>query len=281
MEFIHKTIPVGDSFMHYVECGAGTPIILVHGLTNNWEGHIPLARALSGKHKVIIPDLPGYGDSGSLPSYTVGIMAEYVHKFIVALGNKPVTVVGLSMGGYIVSELERKFPESIESAVVMGPVLSDANWKVHVLKEFMKTVDKTTLTKRALKKLVETRLMAYAAAKFINMYTFDRALIDQYGMVGKKKMTIDAYVDMSISIADYNLATTLKSVTRPTILVYGRQDKVSGSDYAKENVLDQNALLSMISIDQAGHVVSFEKPEKTASIIDAFIASSKTRVNVT
>ncbi len=76
MTFTSKTIFIDQTHIHVVTYGKGNPVVLIHGLTNNWEGHIPLATVLGETYKVYIPDIPGYGDSGGLKNYNIQKMSQ-------------------------------------------------------------------------------------------------------------------------------------------------------------------------------------------------------------
>ncbi|WP_020656408.1 alpha/beta fold hydrolase [Massilia niastensis] len=53
--------------MCWREFGAGAPLILVHGGHGSWMHWIRNIGALSATHRVLVPDLPGYGESDALP----------------------------------------------------------------------------------------------------------------------------------------------------------------------------------------------------------------------
>jgi pimeloyl-ACP methyl ester carboxylesterase len=50
------------------EFGSGTPLVLLHGGHGSWLHWIRNIEALSAAHRVLIPDLPGYGESDDLPA---------------------------------------------------------------------------------------------------------------------------------------------------------------------------------------------------------------------
>lgn len=270
MEFISRKVRVAETFIHYVSCGSGRPVVLVHGLTNNWEGHIPLSRVLSGQYRIIIPDMPGYGDSGRLARYDIPVMARLLAIFIQNIGIKPVSVIGLSMGGFITAEFVRTYPGLARTAVIMGPVLKDNRFRIQGLKIFFEIIKHIPRARSVVKRLVDTRVHAYMSAKYLNMYRFDRRLIDMYGLRGKHKMTEEAYADMGISVADYDLNRTLAVIRKPTLLLYGREDWISDFAYAKKTVMRHNPYLDMAVVPKAGHVVSLEKPSESARLIRKF-----------
>lgn len=273
MEYRSNFQTVNGVTIHYVEAGVGKPIVLIHGLTNNWEGNIPIAKILSKKYRVIIPDLPGYGDSGRLSHYNIEIMASYLSKLIGAIGIQPIAVVGLSMGGFIAAHFARVFPSQTDAAIVMGPVLKDKHRGVDASKYFFRFVSSVPSGRRILKRIIDTRSIAYLFAKHVNMYRFNKELIDAYGMRGKKKMTKDAYVEMGISASEYDLDATLQTLRIPTLLLYGREDKISSPQYAAGHVIPTNVHLELSVIARAGHVVSLERAQEAASAIMQFLQS--------
>jgi pimeloyl-ACP methyl ester carboxylesterase len=88
--------------LFYRETGAGPAILLLHGFP--FDGRIWLSFSESLKHsfRMIIPDLPGFGQS-ELPESQLHmwVMANAVAGLITHLGISKYVVVGHSMGGYI------------------------------------------------------------------------------------------------------------------------------------------------------------------------------------
>ncbi len=271
MNYISQTNQVGKTSLHSVTCGKGDTVILLHGLTNNWESHIPLASYLCKRYTVIMIDLPGYGDSSPLPKYSVSIMASCVRDFIETLGIRPVSVIGLSMGGFVTTECIRSFSELARTVVVIGPVFRDKQYQITMLKYALKSASVIPSGKTLCKKLVGTKRHAYFMAKYVNMYRFDKDLVDRYGRNGKKKMTKEAYIDMGISIAEYSMEQAIAQVRVPTLLLYGRHDKISAPEYALEHILSKNPMLRLAVVEEAGHWVSIEKPGETAHEIIGFL----------
>jgi pimeloyl-ACP methyl ester carboxylesterase len=96
---------LGSSFhtMAYVEFGnpAAPAVLCIHGLTRNGRDFDPLAEALSDRFHVICPDLPGRGKSDWLADGAQYQPTTYAVALshLLALINKPVALVGTSLGG--------------------------------------------------------------------------------------------------------------------------------------------------------------------------------------
>jgi pimeloyl-ACP methyl ester carboxylesterase len=119
---VHSRFVAGPYRLHYLEAGAGPPLLLVHGLgssaTQDWGRLIgPLGR----RFHVFAPDLPGFGESErpAAADYSIPMQVEAVRGFMTAVGLGKARVAGLSMGGWIVCRLAGSHPERVERLVVV------------------------------------------------------------------------------------------------------------------------------------------------------------------
>ena len=96
---------------------ATTPtVVMIHGFTGSKENWYPLARELRGRYRLVIPDLPGWGASERKPNADYGFLAqaERVAAFIRAVSpDKPVVLLGHSMGGGIAALVAARHPELV------------------------------------------------------------------------------------------------------------------------------------------------------------------------
>ncbi len=96
--------------IYYEATGSGDPVVLVHGITESGRNWDPIAERLSGRHRVVVPDLRGHGRSGEGPTYALADLAGDVGTVIVAEGLDRPRLVGHSLGGAVVSALAGSFP---------------------------------------------------------------------------------------------------------------------------------------------------------------------------
>jgi pimeloyl-ACP methyl ester carboxylesterase len=94
------------------EGGNGTPLVLVHGITENAATWDPLITRLTSKRRVIALDLRGHGRSGHADQYDLGAMASDVVAVATALELTSPHLVGHSLGGIVVSAAGTAFPVS-------------------------------------------------------------------------------------------------------------------------------------------------------------------------
>jgi pimeloyl-ACP methyl ester carboxylesterase len=103
---IEKTViyKVDGQPLHVHEDGpADAPLaLLIHGWSSSWYALSPLFEDLRTRFHVVSVDLPGYGESPRLPERTtIPAYADLLAKFARMLTDRPITVIGHSMGGMI------------------------------------------------------------------------------------------------------------------------------------------------------------------------------------
>jgi pimeloyl-ACP methyl ester carboxylesterase len=100
--------------------GAGTPIVLLHGLGGNALWFQPMTSAL-GASRVIALDLPGHGGSTEAPSWDMISLAESVFALSRHLVKGPVIWGGHSWGGKLAAMIAAMHPETAEGLLLLDP----------------------------------------------------------------------------------------------------------------------------------------------------------------
>ena len=104
-----KTILYENKKIMYRVTGSGKPVMLVHGFGEDGEIWNNQVQFLKEKVKLIIPDLPGSGQSEMIEDMSMEGMAEVLHSIIHEEEIERCTVIGHSMGGYILLALAEKY----------------------------------------------------------------------------------------------------------------------------------------------------------------------------
>lgn len=120
-----KFVKVGGNRIHYVETGAGKPILFIHGL----GGHLhhlrhPLFDRFGEGYRLISLDRAGSGYS-TRPGRSTGRLpeqAEQIAKFIDALGLERPLLVGHSLGGAVALSVALEHPEKISGLALLAPL---------------------------------------------------------------------------------------------------------------------------------------------------------------
>jgi abhydrolase domain-containing protein 6 len=113
------TISDGPHTVRYVERpGSGEPVVFLHGFGGDKDNWVRMAPAFSARdHRLIIPDLPGWGESTRLPAldYSPQRQIDRLEAFFVAIGLERFHLAGNSMGGCIAGLYAAKYPARVQT----------------------------------------------------------------------------------------------------------------------------------------------------------------------
>lgn len=115
-----KAITVGEHEIVYLDGGSGPTVVLLHGFGSSkdlWNG---VAVRLTPGYRVIVPDLPGFGESTKLnsDSYDLKSQARRLHDFLSTLGIQKIHIAGNSMGGMISVVYTATYPAGVNSLMI-------------------------------------------------------------------------------------------------------------------------------------------------------------------
>jgi 3-oxoadipate enol-lactonase len=119
-----STARVRDIEMAYDDVGSGPPLVLLHGFPFNRSMWREQAEALSGRYRVITPDLRGFGETTFVGGVekdepaTMNLMAQDVVELMDQLGITRAVIGGLSMGGYVTLALVHKFRLRVRALIL-------------------------------------------------------------------------------------------------------------------------------------------------------------------
>ena len=97
--------------------------LVLHGLGTSAEAMMGVAAILRGTHRVLIPDLPGFGEHamhGDVP-HDWRFYIDEIERFRVHEGLGQVDVVGTSMGGAFAAAYAATYPDSVRRIVLLSP----------------------------------------------------------------------------------------------------------------------------------------------------------------
>ncbi len=103
--------------------GVRPAVVLLHGSPGDNSELRAIARRLAVSHRVIAPDLPGFGGSTRVVSdYSVRAHAAWMMQVLDSLDVPRAHVVGFSMGGGVALEMASGFPDRIASITLLSAI---------------------------------------------------------------------------------------------------------------------------------------------------------------
>lgn len=109
-----------------VQLEAGPPdaplVVLLHGFTGSKENWLPLMAELATTHRVIAPDLPGWGESTREAAADHGVVAQSgrIAAWLATLPRRPELLVGHSMGGHIAALVAARHPAEVPRLALLS-----------------------------------------------------------------------------------------------------------------------------------------------------------------
>ena len=110
--------------------GSGPPMVLLHGLGGSKITWLPLVGPLSERYRVVVPDLPGHGESEKVRAdYSPRFYARVVRHLLDELEIDQAIVLGNSMGGRVGLELGLRSPARVASLVLLSASVPGIRWR--------------------------------------------------------------------------------------------------------------------------------------------------------
>jgi pimeloyl-ACP methyl ester carboxylesterase len=101
--------------------GHGPPLVLLHGASGSWTHWLRNIPALAGRFSVIVPDLPGFGDSDAPPEpHTVEVLADAVVRGLDAVAPSAIELAGFSFGGIVAGHVAARLGRRVRALVLFG-----------------------------------------------------------------------------------------------------------------------------------------------------------------
>jgi pimeloyl-ACP methyl ester carboxylesterase len=98
----------------------GKPVLLLHGGGVAGWMWTSLRQDLETSHRVLVPDLPGHGESAGEPYLSHAATIEALAQLLVAGNTRPVAVIGFSLGAQLAIELAAAHPELVDRVMVVS-----------------------------------------------------------------------------------------------------------------------------------------------------------------
>lgn len=110
--------------LSYRVLGQGKPIVLLHGFPISGALWTDVWNELARNFMVLVPDLPGVGNSDAMTNLTMRKMADAVMQMLDNEGVAEVVIAGHSMGGYVALELASAYPDAVKGLVMVHSIAS-------------------------------------------------------------------------------------------------------------------------------------------------------------
>lgn len=101
--------------------GGEGALLLLHGGHGGWRHWVANIPVLAARHRVVAPDMPGFGDSGDLDPMSVDTLSTALGELVDRLALRAVTLVGFSFGSLVSTALATQRPDAIARLMLINP----------------------------------------------------------------------------------------------------------------------------------------------------------------
>ena len=263
--------------IHYHEAGSGPVLLMIHGSGPgvsgwaNFQGNLPV---FAQHFRCLIIDLPGYGGSDPVEGPPVPGCVEAVVRLLDGLGVERCHLIGNSLGGIVGSFVAACHPQRVTRFVTIGGI--GMNVFTAFPGEGLRLL--TAFAEEPTRENIET---------WLRSMVFDQSIVTEELIESRLKAAIDP-VTLATSRQLYSRAAAdalaaefrgpnatqrvahLASIQAPTLITWGRDDRVSPMDMA---------LIPMRAIPRAelhvfpncGHWAMIECKEAFETLVTGFL----------
>lgn len=258
MDLNHKYIELCNVkiYCEYSLHDTRPPLILIHGVAATMYTYNALIPLLKNHFSIIAIDLPGFGRSEKSSSFVYSFKnyAKIIAALIEHFKLKDVNIVGHSMGGQIALYAAKIIPEKINKLVLLASsgYLKRANKALIYCTylPFFQYYVKREVRKKEVSQILENVFYDYSLITERHITEFGKPLEEKGFYTSLMRLLRYREGDLS--------SEELKTIIHPTLLLWGKEDKVVSVQvgHRLENDLP-NAKL--IIYEKTGHLITEER----------------------
>ncbi len=263
----------------YLEAGPADapPVLLLHGLGATNASMLPVLADLGRDHRVLAPDLPGFGASDAPAGpYNPAWFAAWVEAFQGVTRSRGAVLVGNSLGGRIALECGLAHPRSVRGLVLLAPSPAFRRLRQYIPFVRLVTPQLARLPMPISHRLVVEGIRAmFSEPDRLPRPWYDaaadeavRVLSDQAHRVAFFSCARQIYLEDAYGKNGF--WQRLPGLLPPALFVWGDRDRLVPSSFAR-HVADALPSAGSIVMEDCGHVPQFEHPETTNLMLRGFL----------
>jgi pimeloyl-ACP methyl ester carboxylesterase len=261
-----KTLSLNRVHIAYEDVGTGRPVVLLHGFPLNHAMWQPQIEFLSRSYRVIAPDLRGFGGSSlAKGDEQRGVEMHTYAEDVVALLDaleitEPVVLGGFSMGGYILWQFARRYPERVRALVACDTrVLADTEEG---------SAGRLKLAEQVMQVGIEPVVTAMLP-KLLSPETHENNpnVVIQVSLMMRSCGPAAVAAALRGMARRPDMTAELPRITHPILVLVGSTDAIS-SPAEMRGFAENLAQHEFVEIPSAGHLVTLENP---SAVNDAFV----------
>ena len=252
--------------LNYKKTGKGRPLIILHGLFGSLDNWMTLAKKWSGVFEVYLVDQRNHGQSPHSTEFSYPLMAEDLKELMGQLNLESAILLGHSMGGKTVMEFSMKYPNMVESLVVVD--IAPVSYKVHhyAVIDALKNVPLSEVSSR---KDAESYLSQFIPDIGTRQFLLKNLYWEEKGKLAWR-FNLEVLANEIIPISEY--AIVEGEFGKETLFIAGAKSNYILPEYGAK-IKSKFPIYKLESIADAGHWVHAEKMSEFSEVVMNFLKS--------
>lgn len=263
---------------HWVEAGAGDPVVLLHGMPGTWHSWAGVIPELAGEYRVLAFDLKGFGRSeAGAGDYSAAGVAAQLLDVLEREEVTPFRLVGHDWGGLVGARLAGEVPDKVEAYVhVAAPGDVYDLTRLPDYRDFWLDPDEAP-------RFLEIADLVVARAYDQGVPGGKEALpeelvqrrIEDFGRAGGARSLAHWFRDLELD-ESWRLGprwrASWEQMSMPVLFVVGARDLLTPSETVLGLERRVSGPVRLRMIDDAGHFPHEERPDAVARVLLRFFA---------
>jgi pimeloyl-ACP methyl ester carboxylesterase len=251
--------------LHVRVSGAGSPLVLLHAFPLSSAMWDEQRRGLSVNHRVIAPDLRGFGGSRlGRDEPSLDHMADDIAGVLDRFNLESVVLGGLSMGGYVTMAFLRRHPDRVRALVLAD---AKASADPEPARENRRRIADELVEEDSVRALIDEVLPKLCG---------ETTKATRPSVIGRVRALVEDAAPASAAWAQRAMALrpdsieVLRSATIPALVVIGAEDGLA-------TVADGQAIADatggeLVVLPGSGHLTALEVPDEFTDVVSRFLA---------
>jgi 2-hydroxy-6-oxonona-2,4-dienedioate hydrolase len=273
MDYSIRHIQARSWSTRVLECGAGPPLILMHGTGGHLEAYTRNLRALAARHRVIAYDFPGHGWTTTAGSdLEIDDYIAHLLGLLDELGVDQAHLCGESLGGWVALKFAARYPERVGRLILNTPGGTMARPEVMERIRSLSQAAAADPTQQRVRARLEW-LMADPRSVTDELVTIRQAIYSRPGFPESMRHILclqDPQVRRRNLVTDAELA----AIAAPALVIWTSEDP-SGPAKAGLDMAERIPAGEFQLIKDAGHWPQWEQQEQFDKLVLEFLASGE------
>ena len=243
------------------DLGHGYPFVLVHGYLGSSEMWNFQKEFFSKHYRVIIPALPGFGESHNVKSLdSINKMARQIIDLLDQKNIDKFNLIGHSMGGMIVQEITKLIGDRVNKLICF------ATGSIGEIPGRFETIDETR--EKLKKDGIEVSFSRVPKKWFVKGDKDKNYFLCKNAV---KDVSLEAADNALLAMKNWRGKEDLKNIKNETLIIWG--DKDTSYNFDQVDTLKKNIKNSRLEIfKNCAHNVHLEQPDEFNNLVQKFIS---------